>query len=74
MAGKPDYSIGAIDKTRDLRHPIIGAAWKNKDGTINIRLDPFIQLCGGPETVITLFPSKDRHAVHRHDYEEVEIP
>lgn len=56
MNKKPDYSIGALDKTRDVRQPKIGAAWKNADGSISLRIDPFVVLQGGPQLLVTLFP------------------
>ena len=35
----------------------VGAAWSNPDGTISIRLNPFIMLDGSnPKLVLTLFP------------------
>lgn len=57
MSKKPDYSVGALDKTRDVRQPKVGVAWKNENGTITIALDPFVVLRGGPELVVTLFPA-----------------
>lgn len=60
MSRTPDYIVGAINKRTDDRQPKIGAAWVNEDGTITVALDPFVVLPGGKDTLITLFPKKER--------------
>lgn len=52
---KPHYRVRALNKQTDAKGTI-GAAWSNDNGTISIRLDPFIVLDGGKDIVITLFP------------------
>lgn len=64
MSRKPDYSIGALDKTRNARQPKVGVAWKNENGTITIAFDPFVVLRGGPELVVTLFPANTLWTAH----------
>lgn len=54
---KPDYWVKAMDKDTDQKRKI-GAAWKNKDGSISIDIDAFtvISTISNPKIVITLFP------------------
>ncbi len=45
MAGKkPDYTLSAMDKDNDRLKGLVGAAWINEDGSISIRLNPFVVL------------------------------
>ncbi len=45
MAGKkPDYSLSAMDKDTDRLKGTVGVAWINDDGSISIRLNPFVIL------------------------------
>lgn len=56
---KPDYNLGALDKTTDMKGKI-GAAWVNPNGTVSIRLNPWVVLDGSnPELVLTLFPYEE---------------
>lgn len=57
MARKPDFWLKAMDKSKE-RHKSgkIGAGWKNTDGSISIDLEPFVQLNGSKDLVLTLFP------------------
>lgn len=50
----PDYNLGALDRESGLKGKV-GAAWKNEDGTINIKLNPFVALRSGLS--LTLFPA-----------------
>jgi hypothetical protein len=59
---KPDFILGGLLKgeTRDdsRRSNNIGAAWLNDDGSLMLKLDPFIVLEGSREDMIlTLFPN-----------------
>ena len=57
---RPNYSLGAMLKgeTRDeSMRATIGAGWLNDDGSISIKLDPFVVLQGSnPDLVLRLFP------------------
>lgn len=57
---KPDYNLCArppIDEDgRKARFHQVGVAWKNEDGSIHIRLNPFVDLGRmGPGTTLKLF-------------------
>lgn len=52
---RPDYNLGALDKDTNERGTI-GAAWRNPDGTINIRVNAFVELAGRRGLILTLFP------------------
>lgn len=55
MAGrKPNYNVGALNKRTDEKNSV-GVGWANDNGSISIRLDPFITLTSSPDLVITLF-------------------
>lgn len=41
---KPDYNLSAMDKDNDRLKGTVGVAWINEDGTISIRLNPFVVL------------------------------
>lgn len=60
MAGrKPDYRLAALDKETDDTDRV-GAAWKNDNGSISIRLNTFVHLIGNKNLVLTLFPEGER--------------
>lgn len=56
MSRKPDYTLGAMNKTTDEKNHSAGGAWLNENGTISITLDPFITLTASKSLVLTLFP------------------
>jgi hypothetical protein len=63
---KPDFILGGLVKgdTRDESriNNNMGAAWIHDDGTIRIKLSPFVQLDGSfPDVVLTLFPNIDKN-------------
>jgi hypothetical protein len=66
---KPDYWVKAMDKRIPGKSSAskVGAAWKNKDGSISVDLNPFTTLETVSRTpgdlVITLFPI-DRSGVN----------
>lgn len=51
---KPDYTLSALDKTTGEKN-VVGAAWRNSDGSIRIKINAFVVLPGGSNTVLTLF-------------------
>ena len=55
---KPDYTVSAMDKDRDTTlKGQIGVAWKNANGSIRIKINPFVVLnTREHDLVITLFP------------------
>lgn len=57
MAGrKPDYNVSALDKATDRRGKI-GVAWKQDDGSIQVKLDAFVVLDARQhDLLIALFP------------------
>lgn len=55
---KPEYQVKALDKNTGKKASI-GGAWLNKDGTIAVILDNFINLHQTGNLLITLFPSKN---------------
>lgn len=56
---KPDYCVGLLNKRTDEKNGFAGGAWKNEDGTISIVLDSFIEIRGGRDMLITLFPKRE---------------
>jgi hypothetical protein len=57
MAGRqPDYNLSAMDKDSGDRNYQVGVAWKNPDGSINIKMNPCTKLEYDPGMMITLFP------------------
>lgn len=55
---KPDFRIKAT--TRPNVTPkldgVIGAGWQNEDGSISLKLDPFVTIAGRDDLIITAFP------------------
>ena len=69
MSGRlPDYTLGALNKTTDEKNHV-GAAWLNNDGTISIKLNPFIVLSASPDLVMTLFTSSYRSKQKKEEVE-----
>lgn len=57
VARPPDYLVSALCKQTDVKGNI-GGAWINEDGTIRIRLNPFVVLdTYRQDLVVTLFPN-----------------
>lgn len=55
---KPDYNVSALDKGHDDLKGGIGVGWIQQDGTIRLKLNPFVVLdTTRHELVITLFPA-----------------
>lgn len=64
MSRPPDFILKALNTRTDQRTGKIGAAWKNADGSIALKLDMFVTLASDPDLLITLFvndrpPEKD---------------
>lgn len=55
----PTHRLGVID-TRTDKRSIVGAGWKNDDGSISIVLNPCIVISSGPHYILRLFPERDR--------------
>lgn len=56
---KPDYTLKI--KARDGKYSTrVGAAWTNRAGGINIKLDPGIAIVGGEGIDVTLWPYEER--------------
>lgn len=59
---RPDYRMKAT--TRPGVHPhregVVGAGWRNPDGSVSVKLDPFAVLAGADDLIITLFPMEAR--------------
>lgn len=55
MRKKPDYHVVASNGAT-LEEGPVGAAWKNPDGSIEIRLCPFTQLIASPGLKLSLLP------------------
>lgn len=53
---RPDYNLNALDKNTEQKGRV-GAAWLNDDGTIRVKINPWVVLTGGDSLVLTLFPS-----------------
>lgn len=53
---KPDFHVKAKHRTHAHMNGRVGAGWLNPDGSIAVRLDPFVVLQGSHNLVITLFP------------------
>ena len=51
----PDFNVSCLNKDTNERAKV-GVAWKNTNGCINIRLDPFITLTAGKNILVMLFP------------------
>lgn len=66
MAGPrpPDFIIKATTRHSvfPAREGRIGAAWQNENGSITLTLDPFVDISGREDLVITLFPNDGKPA------------
>ena len=56
---KPDYKLSATTRqgVTPVRKGQIGVAWANPDGSVAIKLDPFVVISAADNLVITLFPA-----------------
>lgn len=60
MSRKPDYIAKAMNKATGEKSWRIGCAWHNSDGSVSVKVDPFIVLTGGEDLVVTLFPNEEK--------------
>ena len=51
----PDYHLKALNKRTGERTGKVGAAWRNEDGSVSIKLDMFVSLIYDPDLLLTLF-------------------
>jgi hypothetical protein len=51
----PDYTLSALNKSNEHKGKI-GVAWNNSDGSITIKLNPFVVISAVQGLVINLFP------------------
>ena len=56
---KPNFKLSATTRqgVTPIRKGQIGVGWGNTDGSISIKLDPFVYLHAADNLVITLFPA-----------------
>lgn len=57
---KPDFRVGALNRETDEKNSRVGGAWKNPDGTIDLRLDDFITITGSKSLYLRLWPNADQ--------------
>lgn len=71
---KPDFHVAAMNSAG--RNARCGAAWKNADGSIYIKLDLFIALRQEGDLQIRLFPVTDSvaPAVRRPSQSDLGLP
>lgn len=55
MSRTPDYHLKALNTRTGERTGKVGAAWKNDDGSVSIKLDMFVTLMYDPDLLVTLF-------------------
>lgn len=54
---RPDWTVSALDKSSDRLKGQVGVAWDQDNGTIRIKLNPFVRLDTSTQDLfITLFP------------------
>lgn len=73
-ANQPDYILGAYDKETQDRTPNIGAAWKQEDGRIFLKLSPCVKIEYDPDMMITLFPQTSKNAKKPKKQQEYDEP
>lgn len=52
---KPDFHVRAMDKRKEEKSTV-GAAWRNDNGSISVKIDPFVTLQGGGDLLIDALP------------------
>lgn len=53
---RPDYALSVMN-TKTGGRGKVGAAWREKDGSIQIRLNPMVTLTDAWDHVLMLFPN-----------------
>lgn len=56
---KPDYRLSVKERGGENRGTV-GAAWKNDDGSISIKLTPCVAITSRDDVTIVLFPVEER--------------
>ena len=57
----PQYRLLALNKKTEQRGKV-GAGWRNEDGSISIRVNPWVVIDSNPDVILTLFPVKPEEA------------
>lgn len=59
---KPDFRLSVTTREgAPVQHKgAVGAGWLNKDGSISIRLPPFVVLSAADDLIVTLFPEDSK--------------
>jgi hypothetical protein len=66
VAGRmPDYRLSALNKSTNEKNNV-GAAWKNDNGTISIRVDYCVVIHSSKDLVLTLFPADYKKSDRQH--------
>lgn len=55
---KPDMVLKAYNQQTD-KSSIVGAGWRNSNGSVSIKLNDFVVLQQTPVYIFTLFPKDD---------------
>ena len=50
----PDYDLSVLSKSNEHKGKV-GVGWINQDGSISIKLNPFVVLSASQDLLITLF-------------------
>jgi len=62
---RPDFNIGVKDPSTGSTNSNVGAAWKNDDGSIGVKLNPGVSLTSNLQ--IRLFPPTTKKTLPRPD-------
>jgi hypothetical protein len=61
MSGRrPDLTLKAFNTLTNERSGSLGAAWRNDNGSISLKLDRFVVLTSEENWVLTLWPNEQR--------------
>lgn len=52
---KPDYRLKGLNKVTNEKY-ILGAGWKNDDGSVTVVLNDFVVITSTKDLLLTLFP------------------
>ena len=73
---QPHYEFRGLNKATDEKAQV-GVAWINDDGSIRVKLNPFIVLTAGPDLILTLFTIEGRRndkPLQRNDHSDDSAP
>lgn len=68
---RPDYDLCAMIKGTEVKGKV-GAGWKNDDGSISVKLNPWVKLEWSEGLVLTLFPAGEGWKQRVKQAEQVE--